>query len=84
MRTKYLYGFSDKRNDDINKSVGFHLPSISKCVDKTVWRRTKSVPTVNTADANFEQIDKINDNDIKNTYFHIRVILKTVKKKMLK
>ena len=42
-----------------------------------------SVPTVNMANAIFEQILLISDNDIKNAYFYIRVILNTVKKKCL-
>ena len=42
-----------------------------------------SVPTVNMANAIFEQILLISDNGIKYAYFYIRVILNTVKK-MLK
>ena len=36
------------------------------------------------ADAIIEQIHRIIDNDIKNAYFHIRVILNTINKKLLK
>ena len=36
------------------------------------------------ADAIIEQIHQIIDNDIKNAYFHIRVILNTINKKLLK
>ena len=36
------------------------------------------------ADAIIEQSHRIIDNDIKNAYFHIRVILNTINKKLLK
>ena len=36
------------------------------------------------ADAIIEQIRRIIDNDIKNAYFQIRVILNTINKKLLK
>ena len=85
MRTKYLYGRKDRaRDEDNNKSIGLQFPSISRGAARTVRPIAKSVPTANTADAIFDQIYLIIDNDIKNPYFHAPVILNTVKKKMLK
>ena len=84
LRTKYPYGLNDIARDEDTKPVGLQFPSISRGAARTVRPRTKLVPTANTADAIFEQIHLIIDSDIKNAYFHIRVILNTVKKKMLK
>ena len=67
-----------------NKPVGLQFPSISRGAARTAWPWTRSILTANTTDAIFEQIYLITDNDIKNAYFHICVILNTVKKKMLK
>ena len=69
---------------DINKPVGLQFPSISQRTGRNVQPRIKSVPTTNATDPIFEQIYLIIDNNIKNEYFHICVILNTVKKKMLK
>ena len=85
LRTKYMYGLNDRaRGENTNKPVGLQFPSISRGAVRTARPRTSSVPTANTADEIFEQIYPIIDNGIKNAYFHIRVILNTVKKKMLK
>ena len=68
---QHPYGANDRaRDEDINKPAGLRL--------------AKSVPATNTADATFEQIYLIIDNDIKNAYFVIFEILNTVKKIMLK
>ena len=84
-RTKYPYSLNDRvRNEDTNKPVGLQFPSTSRSATKTARHRTTSVPSANTADAIFEQIYLIIDKNIKNAYIHIRVILNTVKKKMLK
>ena len=85
LRTKYPYGFNDRaRYEDTNKPVGLQLSSISRGAARTAPPRPKSVPTADTADVTFEQIQQIIHNDIKNTYFHIHVILNIVEKKMLK
>ena len=85
LRTKYPYGLNDRaRDEDTNKPVGLQFPSISRVASRTAWSGTKTVPTANTTGAIFEQIHLINGNHIKNAYFHERVILNTVKKKILK
>ena len=85
LRTKYPYGLNDRpRDEDTNKLVGLQFPSISRVASRTAWPGTQSVPTANTTDTIFEQIHLINGNYIKNAYFHERVILNTVKKKILK
>ena len=78
LRTKYPYGLNDRaRDEDTNKPVGLQFPSISRGPARTARPKTKSIPTANTADAIFEQIYLVIDNDIKNAYFHIRIILNT-------
>ena len=85
LRTKYPHGLNDRaRDEDTNKPVGLQFPSISRVASRTAWSGTKTVPTANTTGAIFEQIHLINGNYIKNVYFHERVILNTVKKKILK
>ena len=85
LRTKYPYGLNNRaRDEDTNKPIVLRFPSISRCAAWTAWPRTKSVPTPNTAVAIFEQIHLIVNNDIKSAFFHIRVILKAVKNKMVK
>ena len=57
LRRKYPYGLNDRARDkDINKPVGLQFPSVSRSAARTTQPRTKSVPTVNTADEIFEQI----------------------------
>ena len=84
MRTKYPYGLNDRaKGEDTNKPFGLQFPSISRVAARTPRPRTTSEPTANTAIAIFEQIYLIINKDIKNAYFHVHVILNTVKKKML-
>ena len=72
LRTKHPYGLNDRaRDEDTNKLVGLQFPSISRGVARTAQPKTTSVPTVNMADPNLEQIYLIIDNGIKNAYFHI-------------
>ena len=83
LRTRYPYSVYDRvRDENTNKSVGLQFPPTS--VTRTARPRITSVSTANTAKAIFEQIYLIIDKNIKNAYFHICVILNTVKKKMLK
>ena len=44
------------RDENTNKLVGAQFPSISRGAARTAQPRRTSVPTVNTADAIFEQI----------------------------
>ena len=81
LRTKYPYGFNDRARDkDTNKPVGLQFTSFSRCAARTARPKTKSVPTASKANAIFEQIHRIIDNDIKNACFCASVILNTVKK----
>ena len=66
------------RCEDTNKPIGLQFPSISKGAKRTQWPRKTSALTSNTADSIFEQIYLITENDIKNAYFDICVILNTV------
>ena len=76
-------GLNDRsRGKDTNKPVGLQFSSISRGTARTAWPRTTSIPTANTADVIFQQMYLIIDNHIKNAFFHICVILNTVKKKM--
>ena len=60
------------------------LVSIFHQLAEVQLSRTKLILIANMFDAIIEQIHRIIDNDIKNAYFHIRVILNTINKKMLK
>ena len=84
LRTKYPYSVYDRvRDENTNKSVGLQFPPTSRSVTRTARPRITSVSTANTAKVIFEQIYLIIDKNIKNAYFHICVILNTVKKKCL-
>ena len=75
---QHPYGANDRaRDEDINKPAGLRLAELK-------LELHDPVPATNTADATFEQIYLIIDNDIKNAYFVIFEILNTVKKIMLK
>ena len=84
MRTKYPHGLNNRaRDEDINKPVELQFRLLIRGTDRTARPGTKPVPTADTADAIFEQIHLIIDNDIKSAYSHIRVIFKQLAPQIL-
>ena len=86
LRTVYPYGLNDKvRNIDNNKPIGLQLPSISRTSARAERPRNNFRSNINNnADEILKKIYHIVENDIQNAYFHIRIILNSIKKKVLK
>ena len=86
LRTVYPYGLNERtRNMDPEAPVGTQLPPLERFHQRTVRirsRRNKNI--INNVQTFFNKINDLLNNDIKNAYYHIRVLLNNINKKLLR